>query len=108
MTQRVTAAIRRLALLCLLPALAAGCTAEAVWAPQEEVSRAIAEFPHNREALFTFDTIILGDVDPDGFTQSDLQILTGLRGQAFFQLYQEKGILNRLKRIVKFVCHRSN
>jgi hypothetical protein len=56
MTQRVTAAIRRLALLCLLPALAAGCTAEAVWAPQEEVSRAI--YRHDGPPTITLFTMI--------------------------------------------------
>ncbi len=39
---------------------------------KEERYRGINAFPHKRGALFTFDTIILGDVDPKQFTPIDL------------------------------------
>ena len=39
---------------------------------QEERARALKEFPKKRKTMFSWDTIILGDVDPASFSSEDL------------------------------------
>ncbi len=41
-------------------------------ASKEEAQRAVDAFPHKRDELFAFDTLIFGDVDPAKFTAEDL------------------------------------
>jgi len=39
---------------------------------KEEMKRALEAFPHKREEMFAYDTVILGDVDPAQFSSDDL------------------------------------